>query len=75
MGNVAAAISSLGLTDLYKYVFNSMECHSHCCKDFITCDCETKEVEVDSDPGCASLCCLDDPEGYTSSSREEENID
>ena len=42
----AAILSACGLSDLWKYVCNSMECHLHCCRDFITCDLKTNEVEV-----------------------------
>ena len=72
MGNAVAVISSLGLTDLYKYVFNAMECRSACCQDLLVCDCETKEIEVEkSDADCGSLCCFD-PEDLTSTSRGDE---
>ena len=57
MGQAVGIVSQLGLSDLWKYVFNSMECHSNCCEDFIVCECITKEVEVDSyDGDCAHIC-------------------
>ncbi len=49
MGNAIAVVSQLSLSDLWKYVFNSMECHSNCCHDVIQCDCATNEVEIPSD--------------------------
>ena len=74
MGNAVAVISSLGLSDLYKYVFNAMECRSACCQDLLVCDCETKEIEIEKNDGdCGSLCCLDfDSDDLTSTSRGDE---
>ena len=63
MGNAVGIVSQLGLSVLWKYVFNSMERHSNCCKDVIVCDCITKEVEVESDDGNCGVCC---GEGYDS---------
>ena len=45
----ATILSACGLSDLWKYVFNSMECHIQCCRDFITCDLKTNEIEVEQD--------------------------
>ena len=56
MGNAVAITSQLSLSDLWKYVFNSMECHSACCKEFIVCDCITNEVEVESSDGECAAC-------------------
>ena len=42
----ATILYACGLSDLWKYVFNSMECHLNCCRDYITCDLKTNEVEV-----------------------------
>ena len=69
MGNAVGIVSQLGLSDLWKYVFNSMECHSNCCKDVIVCDCITNEVEVESnDEGCCGG--EYDSTEYTSESNE-----
>jgi len=46
----ATILSACGLSDLWKYVFNSMECHIQCCRDFITCDLKTNEIEVEQEP-------------------------
>ena len=60
MGNIGSVISNLGISDLFKYVFNSMQCHSHCCGDSgdCTCDCATTEVDIeeDSDEGISDAC-------------------
>ena len=71
MGNATSILSHLGLSDLWKYVFNAMECRSNCCEGAFVCDCITKEVEVESDSeGC--LDCLGCEErDYTSESVEE----
>ena len=45
----AAILSACGFSDLWKYVCNSMECHIQCCRDFITCDLKTNEIEVEQD--------------------------
>ena len=45
----AAILSACGLSDMWKYVCNSMECHLHCCRDFITCDLKTNEIEIEPD--------------------------
>ena len=74
MGNAVAIVSSLGLSDLYKYVFNAMECRSACCQDLLVCDCQTKEIEVEKNDGdCGSLCCFDfDSDDLTSTSRGDD---
>ena len=71
MGNAVGIASQLSLSDLWKYVFNSMECHSHCCKEFIVCDCITNEVEVESSDGdCAACLGCDKEMAETSTSYE-----
>ena len=45
----ATILSACGLSDLWKYVCNSMECHVQCCRDFISCDLKTNEIEIESD--------------------------
>ena len=71
MGSASSIFSHLGLSDLWKYVFNAMECRSNCCEGAFVCDCITKEVEVESDSeGC--LDCLGcEQADYTSESVEE----
>ena len=59
MGNITSIVSQLACADLWKYVFNSMECHSHCCDDDgCECDCNTSEVDIeeDSDEGISDAC-------------------
>ena len=60
MGNasIKSVLSGLACADLWKYVFNSMECHSHCCDDYCECDCTTSEVDIeeDSDEGISDAC-------------------
>ena len=61
MGNasIKSVLSGLACADLWKYVFNSMECHSHCCDDDgCECDCNTSEVDIeeDSDEGISDAC-------------------
>ena len=62
----AAILSACGLSDLRKYVFNSMECHMQCCRDFISCDLKTNEIELEpnDDHKCTvielmSQCCME----------------
>ena len=45
----ATILSACGLSDFWKYVCNSMECHVQCCRDFISCDLKTNEIEIESD--------------------------
>ena len=45
----ATILTACGLSDLWKYVCNSMECHVQCCRDFISCDLKTNEIEIESD--------------------------
>ena len=45
----AAILTACGLSDFWKYVCNSMECHVQCCRDFISCDLKTNEIEIESD--------------------------
>ena len=47
--SAATILSACGFSDLWKYVFNSMECHIQCCRDFITCDLKTNEIEIEPD--------------------------
>ena len=49
MGNATSAISNVPsmITDLWKYVFNAMECRSICCEGAIQCECITHEIQVE----------------------------
>ena len=52
MGNtsIKSVLSGLACADLWKYVFNSMECHSHCCDDDgCECDCNTSEIDIEEE--------------------------
>ena len=51
----AAILSACGFSDLWKYVCNSMECHIQCCRDFITCDLKTNEIEIEPDNNNCTL--------------------
>ena len=42
-------LGACGLSDLWKYVCNSMECHIQCCRDFISCDLKTNEIDIEPD--------------------------
>ena len=62
----ATILSACGLSDLWKYVCNSMECHMQCCRDFVSCDLKTNEIEIEPDENnnCAVVellthCCLE----------------
>ena len=61
----AAILNACSLSDMWKYVCNSMECHLHCCRDFITCDFKTNEIEIEPDNNkCTfgeiiSHCCIE----------------
>ena len=72
MGNVVSGLSHLACGDLWRYVFNSMECHSKCYSDDgygCQCDCLTNEVEVDDDDKCPFSCCLNNQDStYTDDS-------
>ena len=74
MGNLASTITKAPsiITDLYKYVFNSMECRSNCC-DTIQCECITHEVEIESDDdnGICDSCLACNEREYTDSSGAE----
>ena len=48
--SAATIFSACGFSDMWKYVFNSMECHLQCCRDFITCDLKTNEIEIEPEP-------------------------
>jgi hypothetical protein len=48
MAWVGAILNALACSDLYKYVFNSMRCKSDCCEHYLTCDCETDAVDIQS---------------------------
>ena len=52
MGNALNAISTAPniITDLWRYVFNAMECRSTCCQG-VQCECITHEIEIESDDG------------------------
>ena len=73
MGNVISSISKSPsiITDLWKYVFNSMECRSNCC-DAVQCECITHEVEIESDDeGICDSCLGCNQSDYTDSSGGE----
>ena len=74
MGNLASTISNAPsiITDLWKYVFNSMECRSNCC-DAVQCECITHEVEIESDDdkGICDSCLSCNEREYTDSSGGE----
>ena len=74
MGNLASTISNAPsiITDLWKYVFNSMECRSNCC-DAVQCECITHEVEIESDDdnGICDSCLGCNEREYTDSSGGE----
>ena len=46
---MSSILSACSLSDMWKYVCNSMECHMQCCRDFISCDLKTNEIEVEQD--------------------------
>ena len=56
IGNI---ISSLSCSDLYKYVLNSMHCHSKC-SDCCSFDCDTDQIPIESDNEHDNplLCCI-----------------
>ena len=58
MGNITSIISQLSCVDVWRYVFNSMECHSHCCnEDGCECDCMTNEIDIpEEDDDCGDTC-------------------
>ena len=68
IGNI---ISSLSCSDLYKYVLNSMHCHSKC-SDCFECDCETNEIPVEEEhhDNIPLLCCICEND-FTSDSEPE----
>ena len=61
----ATILSACGLSDMWKYVCNSMECHMQCCRDFISCDLKTNEIEIEPDNNKCTVgellshCCLE----------------
>ena len=61
----ATILSACGLSDLWKYVCNSMVCHMQCCRDFISCDLKTNEIEIEPDEHKCTVvellshCCLE----------------
>ena len=64
--STATILTACGLSDLWKYVCNSMECHVQCCRDFISCDLKTNEIEIEPDENnnCTfvellSHCCME----------------
>ena len=63
---MSSILSACSLSDMWKYVCNSMECHIQCCRDFISCDLKTNEIELESDDDhkCTvielmSQCCME----------------
>ena len=75
---VSSICNALSLTDLYKYVLNAVHCESHCCRDYCSCELETKEIELsddDDDDGNVKLveaCCTGLKDIYTDSENEDE---
>ena len=69
----ATILSACGLSDLWKYVFNSMECHIQCCRDFITCDLKTSETEIEPEPD--NKCTLGELFNQCCIVRNDESID
>ncbi len=64
MSWIGDIISFMSCSDLYKYVLNSMTCHSDCCHHDFLCDCETTKIDIPSDSDDDLGCCLrggDDP--------------
>ena len=64
--SAATILSACGFSDMWKYVFNSTECHIQGCRDFITCDLKTNETEIEPEPDnkCTiveiiSHCCME----------------
>ena len=62
----AAILNACSLDNMWKYVCNSMECHLQCCRDFISCDLKTNEIELEPEPDnkCTvielmSQCCME----------------
>ena len=66
MAVISEICNALSLSDMWKYVCNSMRCHIACCVDVMECDCETDEIEIHDNTPC-NLCCLlstvDDEDG------------
>lgn len=57
---IVGICNALSCSDLWKYVFNAMTIHSHCCNDYISCDCETTEIEIEDDKPSWWECCIPD---------------
>ena len=58
----AAILNACSLDNMWKYVCNSMECHLQCCRDFISCDLKTNEIDIEPDNrnNCAFVQLLND---------------
>ena len=63
---MSSILNACSLSDMWKYVCNSMQCHVQCCRDFISCDLKTNEIEIEPEPDnkCTlgetiSHCCLE----------------
>ena len=73
---ISSVCNALSLTDFYKYVLNSIRCESHCCRDFCSCELETKEIELSNDEEndnvkLVETCCIGLHDIYTSGSEDE----
>ena len=74
---ISSICNALSLTDLYKYVLNSMSFHSKCC-DMVEFDCQTDKIELsddDDDDGNVKLlevCCTGLKDIYTDDENEDE---
>ena len=58
MGDAINAISNAPsiITDLWKYVFNNMECRSNCCEGAVQCECTTHEIQIESEDDDDGIC-------------------
>jgi len=56
---VGQICDALSLSDLYKYVCNSMECKSNCCDNFIVCSCITSEVDIEEEGSNSTDACME----------------
>ena len=59
------------ITDLWKYVFNAMECRSNCCEGAIQCKCISHQIEIESDDDICNTCLGCNQSDYTDSSGGE----
>ena len=74
---ISSVCNALSLTDFYKYVLNSIRCESHCCRDYCSCELETKEIELSDDEGNENVklveaCCGGLHDIYTEDESEDD---